>query len=193
MKTLRDLGNSLIVAFSMYSKIPMPRADWTDDTMKYAMCFFPWIGWVIGALDALWLYLSSAWGLTLLLRAAVFTAIPILVTGGIHLDGFLDTSDAMSSWREREKRLEILKDSHTGAFAIINAGLWFVLFFGFAAQLAARVPGVFLTWREIWRTCTRIRMRQKRTRFSLRRRKTAPERSADLLIRTVCRRTGPSS
>ena len=127
--TCRDLRDSLIVAFSMYSKIPMPRTDWTDHSMKYSMCFFPWIGWVIGILEALWLYLSFLAGLSVLFRAAVFTVLPVLVTGGIHLDGYLDTSDAMSSWREREKRLEILKDSHTGAFAIINAGIWFILFF----------------------------------------------------------------
>ena len=139
--TCRDLRDSLIVAFSMYSKIPMPRTDWTDHSMKYSMCFFPWIGWVIGILEALWLYLSFLAGLSVLFRAAVFTVLPVLVTGGIHLDGYLDTSDAMSSWREREKRLEILKDSHTGAFAIINAGIWFVLFFGSAAQLTVRLSG----------------------------------------------------
>ncbi len=139
--TCRDLRDSLIVAFSMYSKIPMPRTDWTDHSMKYSMCFFPWIGWVIGILEALWLYLSFLAGFSALFRAAVFTVLPVLVTGGIHLDGYLDTSDAMSSWREREKRLEILKDSHTGAFAIINAGIWFVLFFGSAAQLTVRLSG----------------------------------------------------
>ena len=139
--TCRDLRDSLIVAFSMYSKIPMPRTDWTDHSMKYSMCFFPWIGWVIGILEALWLYLSFLAGFSALFRAAVFTVLPLLLTGGIHLDGYLDTSDAMSSGREREKRLEILKDSHTGAFAIINAGIWFILFFGSAAQLAARLSG----------------------------------------------------
>jgi adenosylcobinamide-GDP ribazoletransferase len=43
---------------------------------------------------------------------------PIIITGGIHMDGFLDTQDALSSYQPRERRLEILKDSHAGAFAI---------------------------------------------------------------------------
>ena len=47
-----------------------------------------------------------------MLRAAVLTAVPVLVTGGIHLDGYLDTMDALSSWREKQRRLEILKDQH---------------------------------------------------------------------------------
>jgi adenosylcobinamide-GDP ribazoletransferase len=50
----------------------------------------------------------------------VAMAIPIIVTGGFHIDGFMDTSDALASWGDKEKRLEILKDSHVGAFAIIR-------------------------------------------------------------------------
>ena len=53
---MKNLWNSFIVAFSMYSKIPMPRADWTRENMKYSMCFFPWVGLVIGCL----LYTSNS-------------------------------------------------------------------------------------------------------------------------------------
>ena len=44
--------------------------------------------------------------------------IPVLITGGIHLDGLLDTADALSSYKTKEEKLEILKDSHAGAFAL---------------------------------------------------------------------------
>ena len=56
--------------------------------------------------------------------------IPVLVTGGIHLDGLLDTADALSSWQPMERRLEILKDSHAGAFAIIVCCGYFLALFG---------------------------------------------------------------
>ena len=46
--------------------------------------------------------------------------IPLLITGGIHLDGFMDTSDARHSYGSREKKLEILNDPHIGAFAVIR-------------------------------------------------------------------------
>ena len=46
--------------------------------------------------------------------------IPILLTGGFHLDGFMDTSDALNSYGEPEKKLEILKDPHIGAFSVIS-------------------------------------------------------------------------
>ncbi|MDO4616942.1 MAG: adenosylcobinamide-GDP ribazoletransferase [Lachnospiraceae bacterium] len=116
---MKKLINNCIVAFSMYSKIPMPMADWNKENMKYAMCFFPLIGLVIGALEFGWWNLMLWLDFGTIFRAAGMVLIPILVTGGIHLDGLLDTADALSSWRERERRLEILKDSHAGAFAVI--------------------------------------------------------------------------
>ena len=58
---------------------------------------------------------------------------------GIHLDGYLDTMDALSSWREKQRRLEILKDPHAGAFAIIMGCLYFVLYAGAAGELVWKI------------------------------------------------------
>lgn len=116
----------------MYSKIPMPYSDWSKENMRYTMGFFPIVGLVIGGSVWGWAYLADFLGLTQenLFRVCIMTAIPLLITGGIHLDGFLDTSDALSSWQEKERRLEILKDSHAGAFAIICCGIYLVLYLG---------------------------------------------------------------
>ena len=114
---MRFLG-SLAVALSMYSKIPVPTVDWNEKNMKYAMCFFPVAGVVTGALEYAAGYALLTWtDCGSLFFAAVMTMIPVLVTGGIHLDGYADTMDALSSYGDREKKLEILKDPHTGAFA----------------------------------------------------------------------------
>lgn len=43
----------------MYSKIPMPNIDWKKENMKYAMCFFPLVGLVIGIIMAAWMYLAK--------------------------------------------------------------------------------------------------------------------------------------
>jgi adenosylcobinamide-GDP ribazoletransferase len=115
------------IAFSMYSAIPMPKTDWNERNMRYAMCFFPLIGVPIGALLMGWLWLCETLAAGTLLTAAVCAVIPVLVTGGIHLDGFCDTVDALSSHQTMEKKLEILKDSHTGAFAILGAIVYFLL------------------------------------------------------------------
>ena len=58
-----------------------------------------------------------------------------MITGGIHLDGFVDTCDALCSYGDRDKRLEILKDPHVGAFAILWIGALLVAQLGLFAQL----------------------------------------------------------
>lgn len=118
---------SLAIGVSMYSKIPMPWVEWNEKNMKYAMCFFPLVGVVTGILEvilgnALLVYTSCG----TLFFAGVMTLLPVLVNGGIHMDGFLDTMDALNSYGSREKKLEILKDSRTGAFAVIGFGLYLV-------------------------------------------------------------------
>ena len=123
------------IAFSMYSKIPMPKTDWSKENMRYALCFFPWVGAVIGALVWCFGVFISPHGLTNLFSACILTLIPVFVTGGIHLYGFLDTMDALSSYQEQERKLEILKDSHAGAFAIISGIVYFVLQLGVYSQM----------------------------------------------------------
>lgn len=125
-----NLLGSFLIAFSMYSKIPMPRAEWTKERMRYAMCFFPLVGAVIGFVLVGFAVFAERTGMNPLCFAFLGTAIPLLITGGIHMDGFLDVTDARSSFAEREKKLEILKDPHTGAFAIIGFGVYMLLYVG---------------------------------------------------------------
>ena len=106
---------TVAVAFAMFSAVPVPQFNWTEKNMRYAMCAFPLIGVVIGLL---W-FLCGVLPLPGAARAAGFCLIPVWVTGGIHLDGYADTCDALSSYGDREKKLEILKDPHCGAFAVI--------------------------------------------------------------------------
>lgn len=126
---MKRIWSSFHIAFSMYSRLPAAQCDWSEENMKYVMCFFPWIGAVIGALCFGFDAISSALGMAAPLRNVILMVLPVLVSGGIHLDGFLDTADAMSSWRPRERRLEILKDSHAGAFAVISCAVYFFLLY----------------------------------------------------------------
>lgn len=126
---------SFVVAMSTYSKIPMPHITWDEKSMKYSMCYFPLVGVVIGFFQLVVFSICSWLGVSDMLRAALLCALPILITGGIHMDGFLDTVDARSSYRSREERLEILKDPHTGAFAIIYGIVYFVIDFALCAEI----------------------------------------------------------
>ena len=127
---MKFIKNSFIIAFSMYSKVPMPRAEWDEDNMKYVMCFFPLIGAVIGAAIVAWDYVGNLLPLSPVFHTIVMVLLPIVITGGIHMDGFLDTTDALKSYQSAQKKLEILKDPHAGAFAIIACVGYYFLTFG---------------------------------------------------------------
>lgn len=129
---------SFAAAFSLYSKIPMPRFVWASDDMKYHFAFFPAVGAVICALEFLLKFLQAKAGFGGILYLCLALAIPVFVTGGIHLDGFMDTSDALSSYGTREKKLEILKDPHIGAFSVISVILYFLLALGFLSEIKSR-------------------------------------------------------
>lgn len=110
---------SFFIAFSLYSRIPVLQFAWKEEDMKYVFCFFPWVGALIGGSLYAWLSLCSRWQIGSLCKTMTGMAIPLLITGGFHVDGFMDTMDAVHSYQPREKKLEILKDSHIGAFAVI--------------------------------------------------------------------------
>ena len=129
----------------MFSRIPMPRTDWSGESQRYLFCFFPWVGLVIGALEIAFFHVSSRLCLNRFFTGMVFTMIPVLVTGGIHLDGLMDTSDAISAWADREKRLSIMKDSHAGGFAVIACCCWFAVMIGSASQFSGEWASVVVS------------------------------------------------
>ena len=134
----------LVIAFASYTRIPMPQVDWSAENRRWSMCFFPLIGVVVGGLIWLWLALCDGLHIGPFLRGAIGAVLPLLVTGGIHMDGFMDVTDAMSSWQTKEKRLEILKDSHVGAFAVIACGAYLLLTAGLLSECTA-AQGLGLT------------------------------------------------
>lgn len=127
--------HSFFSAFLMYSRIPMPSVEWKEENRRYALCFFPLIGAVIGALLLLWYQICLLLGFGALLFATGGAAIPIVVTGGIHLDGFCDVCDAKASCGSRWRMFEIMSDSHIGAFAAIKLALYLLLQGGIFAEI----------------------------------------------------------
>ena len=130
---------TIAVAFAMFSAIPVPQPVWGPRNMRYALCALPLIGVVIGLAQALWLIAANWLCMPEMLRGAGLCLIPVLFTGGIHLDGYADTSDALASCAPPEKKQEILKDPRCGAFAVIRLGGWFVA--SFALCTAVRLDG----------------------------------------------------
>lgn len=128
----------------MFSRIPMPRVDWNEKNMRYMLCGFPLVGIVIGFALWFWTWLCGILGFGMIIRAAGLTLIPIAVSGGIHLEGFCDVSDAIASRAEAERKREIMKDSHIGAFAAISLSAYLLIYFAFCCELIISLRSLLL-------------------------------------------------
>lgn len=126
---------ALCVALSTYSVLPAPRREWTEEHLRYALSALPAVGVVIGGALLLWHALCVQLAVSSLLFAAVATVLPLLITGGIHLDGFCDTVDALASHQPPARKLEIMKDPHPGAFAVMYCAAYLIVCLGLYAQV----------------------------------------------------------
>ena len=102
--------------------IPVPASRATPAGLARSMPYFPLVGLIIGLiLGGLWLALRLVFP-QIVVGALLVTCLAIL-TGGHHLDGLADTSDALVAGRTREQRLAIMSDTRVGAFGITGLAL----------------------------------------------------------------------
>ena len=137
---------SLVSAFLMYSRIPMPQVEWKKENRRYTLGWFPLIGAVIGGLLLLWRLFCTRFGCGQMLFAAVAVLLPVLITGGIHLDGFCDVTDARASYADREKRIKIMSDPHIGSFAVIRVCLYLILQTALFTQISTLRQTLFVSF-----------------------------------------------
>ena len=131
--------NSFLVGLQFLTRIRIVRQTvWTAEDFGRSTRFFPLVGLVLGICYALaaWI-LISVLGMRAL-TAALLLILPLLLTGGLHADGFMDTADGVFSGRERERKLEIMKDSRVGSFGVVAFVL--LMFLQFALLLDMSPP-----------------------------------------------------
>ena len=113
--------HSFLIGLQFLTRIRLVRQkEWTAEDFGRSTRFFPLVGLVLGICYALfaWLLLYAV-GMRAL-TAALLLVLPLLLTGGLHADGFMDTADGVFSGRDRERKLEIMKDSRVGAFGVVS-------------------------------------------------------------------------
>lgn len=118
---------SFLIALSMYSAIPVKCLNWTKENLRHAMLFFPVVGTLCAVGTALLWMICQLLHCKALLFAVLAVTGMVFLTGGIHLDGFCDTADALYSRRPQEEKLRILKDPNCGPFAVFSVILVFLL------------------------------------------------------------------
>ena len=108
---------------SMFCAIPFPGNIWDEKARDKMLLFLPIVGLEIGLIWTGLAWLCNVLHLPVLVKGLALAMYPYLVTGFLHLDGYMDVTDAVKSWRDLERRREILKDSHVGSFAVIGVAL----------------------------------------------------------------------
>ena len=108
----------LSMAWTMFLIIPCPIKRWDENKTPQMLAWFPFIGLICGGI-ACGIY-AACRALNLgVVGLALMTALPWIITGFMHIDGFLDCADAVLSCRDKQRKLEILKDSRVGSFAVV--------------------------------------------------------------------------
>ena len=136
----------LFMAWGNFLSIPCPFKRWDADLKNYMLGFLPTIGFILGGVWSGLCILFVWLGLPFFILSFVLTFILFALCGFLHLDGFMDCSDAILSRRTLEEKQAILKDSHCGAFAVVS--VIFVILGYFCCIATALGSGIDFT--ELW-------------------------------------------
>ncbi|WP_243292244.1 adenosylcobinamide-GDP ribazoletransferase [Bacillus sp. FJAT-47783] len=128
---MKDRRDGFILALQFFSVIPISKEIPLDRfRLKYGILSLPILGAIIGVIGSVLLWGLHQWTpFSDLALTLFFLFYFIFITGGIHIDGWVDTSDAFFSYRDPKRRLEIMKDPRVGTFGVLS--LLFLLLFRF--------------------------------------------------------------
>lgn len=133
---MKNSATGFLLAWQFFSAIPVKKSfEMNAKTVTWMYVFLPIIGLIMGGIYALTAYgLVTYSNISPLLLAIILVVGMIVVTGGLHLDGWIDMSDAYFSYGDKEKRLAILDDPRTGAFGVISVMCLLLLKIGFVYE-----------------------------------------------------------
>lgn len=116
----------LIVALQFLTRLPVNIAvDFNSENIRRSTFYFPFVGLLLGFIGVIpYIFLSS---LNINIGSFITVLMIIILTGGLHLDGLSDSADGFFSNRDKERTLEIMKDSRIGAFGVLS--LILIIFF----------------------------------------------------------------
>ena len=119
--------NSFLITLTFLSIFPAPQKflpEWNEKNLRYFCLMIPVTGFLFALCWGSFFYaLGLAEKFSEILRGFLMTFLTLSLTGGLHMDGLMDTCDAVFSRRDMETRLKILSDTHAGSFAVIGCVL----------------------------------------------------------------------
>ncbi|TYR80938.1 adenosylcobinamide-GDP ribazoletransferase [Priestia megaterium] len=109
------------IALQFFTILPTAKTiEWTEKRTAHAIFMLPWVGMLIGFCTYVFLELTQQTAMSILAMSMLVVIFSLVFTGGLHMDGWMDVSDAYFSQQSRAKKLQILSDPHIGAFAVLS-------------------------------------------------------------------------
>ena len=136
---MKKVFTGLLMCWGNFCYIPGPK-KWDEEARPYMLAWLPTVGFIMGLIWGAFGILGTSFMLPYMACAAVLTWIPFVISGFIHVDGFMDVNDALMSRGDLTKKRAILKDSRCGTFAIVSFVFLVLIEFGCMASFAD--PGI---------------------------------------------------
>jgi len=137
---------SLLLAIQFLTIIPVKVSDFDEKKLGRTVVYFPLVGLLLGLIllgaNNIALFLGfEQWAISIILVVLL-----IILTGGLHLDGLADTSDALLSGKNKSKMLEIMRDSYIGAMGVLSLISVILLKAAFLSSINAKliIPSLLL-------------------------------------------------
>ncbi|AGB41638.1 cobalamin 5''-phosphate synthase/cobalamin synthase [Halobacteroides halobius DSM 5150] len=126
--------NKFLLALQFITRIPVKQElNYDEQAIGASMVYYPVIGNLIGAILVAVNQLGELYFPPLVTNALLIIGMVVL-TGGLHLDGLMDTCDGIFSGRDKERILDIMRDSRVGAFGVIGVVLLLLLKFSLLVE-----------------------------------------------------------
>jgi adenosylcobinamide-GDP ribazoletransferase len=130
---VKEQSQIFMTAVMYFTRIPVPKwVKYSEDYLNKASMYFPFIGWIVGAIAA-GIYWICSLVLPVYISVIISMISSVLLTGAFHEDAFADFCDGFGGGWTQQKILDIMKDSRVGTFAV--TGLIFMLGLKFALLL----------------------------------------------------------
>lgn len=128
----------LLASLTLFTRLPWWRiSNLPSEAFKYAVDYWPWAGFLTGGIMALIFFLCIQFtAITLPVAIMIIMVVRLLLTGALHEDGFADFCDGMGGGVTRERKLEIMKDSHIGTYGVIGLIIYFLFLYSTLHELA---------------------------------------------------------
>ena len=126
---------SFFLMIGFFTRLPVPKVEFTEERFRKSMVLMPLVGLVIGAILLLIQWLLNWIETPPIIMGAVLTGAYVFLTGGLHLEGLGDTCDGVFSGRSRERSLEIMKDSRIGVFGTLGIFMTGLMYFALFTEI----------------------------------------------------------